>query len=380
MPLTPAEKMQRYRERLKENPEKYEEQRKKNLRRLKSKYKYKKITELTDNEKEIQRKKWREQKKKTSKDTPAPAVDVIIPIINEQRSDEIKQMRTTIKRITRGRDRYRNNLNYANSRIAYYKRLTENLRKKIQRMKSEHTKMEEHLKARNEVLEVSLKNAYKQCASYKEKDVFKTITNDEAVKENRAKSAVGQALGLKGRIRKTQKTIKVPKLQPSIVKFFLRDDITRATAGKRECRTKNKKKRQIRLLNNTLQGLYTKYKKEGGLASFTTFCKYKPFYILGPTLKNCNTCLCVKHSNINFKFNALKRAGVFNHKDMTALLESVVCDINKYECMYEKCKNCKSKSLPYNSEQYVPSEEISWLMWELVDHKYNKKSAEGPTR
>lgn len=40
MPLTAAEKMKKYRKRLKNNPEKYEEQKNKNLERIKSKYKY----------------------------------------------------------------------------------------------------------------------------------------------------------------------------------------------------------------------------------------------------------------------------------------------------------------------------------------------------
>lgn len=62
MPLTPAEKMKRYREKLKKDPEKYEQYKKKDLRRIKTKTK--KISELSEEEREQRRQKWREQKRK----------------------------------------------------------------------------------------------------------------------------------------------------------------------------------------------------------------------------------------------------------------------------------------------------------------------------
>lgn len=59
MPLTAAEEMKRYREKLKENPAKLEEVRKINLAQIKSKYK--KITELTESERDEKRKKWKKK-------------------------------------------------------------------------------------------------------------------------------------------------------------------------------------------------------------------------------------------------------------------------------------------------------------------------------
>lgn len=49
MALTPAEKMRRYRQKIKDNPEKYEEQKKKDKERIK--IKRKKISQLDDDEK-----------------------------------------------------------------------------------------------------------------------------------------------------------------------------------------------------------------------------------------------------------------------------------------------------------------------------------------
>lgn len=57
-PLSAAAKQRRYRERLKaEKPQKYEEQKIKNLERMKAKRK--KISEMNTKEKEVQRSKWR---------------------------------------------------------------------------------------------------------------------------------------------------------------------------------------------------------------------------------------------------------------------------------------------------------------------------------
>lgn len=57
---------------------------------------------------------------------------------------------------------------------------------------------------------------------------------------------------------------------------------------------------------------------------------------------------------------------------MTDLLKSLVFDIYCYDCMYSKCIDCKTKS-PNYTEEFIPTEEISWQMWEMTDHTYKKK-------
>lgn len=64
MPLTGAERTQRYRERLKQNrPDEFERQKKQNLAKVKSKKK--KVSELTLEEAEIRRERWRKEKRKS---------------------------------------------------------------------------------------------------------------------------------------------------------------------------------------------------------------------------------------------------------------------------------------------------------------------------
>ena len=63
--LTGSERAKRYREKLKQNPEKFEAQRQKQLERVKKNRK--KIADLSEKEKLRQRKMWRDQKKKQKK-------------------------------------------------------------------------------------------------------------------------------------------------------------------------------------------------------------------------------------------------------------------------------------------------------------------------
>lgn len=108
-----------------------------------------------------------------------------------------------------------------------------------------------YCKARQEVMEVALREAYTDCRKIPEKRVIKSIALKVGEKMNRKPER--NLLGLKGQVRKTN--FKSRPLNKSIVedleKFYNRDDISRSTAGKRETRTKNKRKVQIRYLVNT---------------------------------------------------------------------------------------------------------------------------------
>lgn len=72
MALTAAEKMQRYRARIKSNPKKYEEYRKKDIERFKRRRK--KISELDTTEKKSQRDQWAEQNRKQRAKKQKPTV------------------------------------------------------------------------------------------------------------------------------------------------------------------------------------------------------------------------------------------------------------------------------------------------------------------
>lgn len=288
MPLTSAEKVRRYRERLKNNPLKQEEVRKKNLERINKNAK--KISQLSESEKNERREIWRKQKSNQRKVKKEKIKDqntstVSLQNDNNTNKSEVRQ-KTQIKQL-------KNKTIILKKNIDAKRRQIEALRKKVYRLQQTER---EHIN-----LKQSIRSTYIQCKNLKEKTLIKNFLLQSNMKY---KSTV---LGLTGKIRTKLQNHRGNKNVDCIKRFFLRDDISRATSGKKECKTKNKKKKQIRYLVDTLQKLYVTYVREGGRVSFTTFTRYKPFYVLSPSVRNRNTCLCVKHSNMQFMAHALKR-------------------------------------------------------------------------
>lgn len=196
------------------------------------------------------------------------------------------------------------------------------------------------MKAREEVLESTLKATYQRCSNRKEKKTLKKLVTNSG-----NKSFISKMLGLKGKVRNKKKKLRRSGIA-EITKFYTRDDISRNTAGKKEVRTKNKEKVQIRYLLDTLQDTFKKYKAEGGRYGFTTFYVHKPFYVLSPGPSSRSTCLCVKHSNFVFLHKAMVINGLVTGSIRDSL-NQVSCDINDYDCMWNKCLKCKDKQVHY---------------------------------
>lgn len=362
MALTAAERAKRYREKLKQNPEKFEVQRQKQLARLKKNRK--KITDLTEEEKLKQRKLWRDEKKKLKLKT-----------CNKENVKPKEPLKTQTHVSNLLRRRYKTmcaNYKKALDKIQKLNRMLETSRKRYYREKLLHERKNreiEKLQARQEVLECSLKTVYKHANTQKEKRLLKNIAINQNVKASKSVMYLTRYLGLKSRIRSTKN--KLPKCIPKDIEtFYNRDDISRCTAGKHETRTRGKQKMQIRYLTDTFANLYNIYKKEGGKYSFTSFFRYKPFYILSPTVKNRDTCLCIKHSNIENIFIALKKNNILSYTNLEDVITQTTCDRKSYTCMYSKCDDCKTPVLQYKLEKM--EDDISWFKWERISHSYTK--------
>jgi len=80
--------------------------------------------------------------------------------------------------------------------------------------------------------------------------------------------------------------------------FLERDDNSRATTGKRDTLTRKKVKMQKRFLNETLYSLWRKFKNEHPQLkiSYSMLCKNRPFWIVRPTVRDRDTCLCKTHA------------------------------------------------------------------------------------
>lgn len=222
------------------------------------------------------------------------------------------------------------------------------------------------MKGREEILESTLKSTYQRCSSREEKKTLRKL-----VKKSGKKSFISKLLGLKGKVREKKKKLRRSRIA-EIEKFYTRDDVSRITAGKKEVRTKNKEKSQIRYLLDTLLETFKKYKAEGGRYGFTTFYINKPFFVLSPGLSSRSTCLCVKHSNFVFIHTAMVKNGLATG-NVRDVLNQISCDINDYDCMWNRCLKCKYKPVNYQqiSEEKL-KQNVEWLRWERQDHTYQK--------
>ncbi|CAG9782601.1 unnamed protein product [Diatraea saccharalis] len=373
MPLTGAEKTRRYREKLKnERPDEYAAQCKRNLDRLKSKKK--KNTEMSSEEAELQRKKWREEKRKHC--AKIKKIKSITKCTNEPENPIDGSDLITL-------NRFRRKCRFLLKKCRYLQQCTDKLKtqkekykKRLYRLKIKDMKEINDLnltitkmRAREEVLESTLQKTYRGTKSQNDKKILKKIVDNST-----NKTVVTKMLGLIGKAR-VQKRKRNQINVYEITQFYLRDDVSRITSGRKETRTQHKEKKQIRYLMDTLVESYKKYKDGGGRYGLTSFFNHKPFYVLSPHLNARDTCLCIKHSNLEFLHSAIRRCGALK-MGMRQVLSNVACDTKSYTCMYDKCESCKDKKLNFESSENSKTDDsniVSWLRWERQDHTYSKK-------
>ena len=132
-----------------------------------------------------------------------------------------------------------------------------------------------------------------------------------------------------------------------IVDFYNRDDVSRMTAGKKETITRNKQKRQKRLLTDTLINMHLKFKSELAKVSYSLFCRVRPFYVVPPTERDRETCTCKVHDNLQFVVDKLQNSKILPRLNVDSLCKAIVCSTEIKQCMYGECVNCKNSRLEF---------------------------------
>jgi len=104
-----------------------------------------------------------------------------------------------------------------------------------------------------------------------------------------------------------------------------RDENSRVTTGKKDTVTKKKIKRQKRFLNEPLEKLHEKFRKEYPhiQTSYSEFYKRCPFWIVKPSVKHRDTCLCKTHANLQFMADKLLHHKVINSNNIEDLIASL---------------------------------------------------------
>ena len=120
------------------------------------------------------------------------------------------------------------------------------------------------------------------------------------------------------------------KFTQRVTAFYLRDDNSKMTPGKKDSITRFKQKMQKRFLLDMMSQLHKKYLSENpfGSMSYTLFCKLHPFWVLPPTLADRDTCPYKKHANLQFQANHLLQMEVLDvaEKSTESIASALACD------------------------------------------------------
>jgi hypothetical protein len=138
-------------------------------------------------------------------------------------------------------------------------------------------------------------------------------------------------------------------LQDVVTQFYTRDDVSRATAGKKDTVTRHKTKMQKRFLLDTLTNSHLKFCSEflDYKISYSMFCRLKPFWVVTPTASDRETCLCKVHDNLQFIVDKLVGMNILQRASIERLCEAIVCNSTNKCCMYGMCSQCADRELEF---------------------------------
>jgi hypothetical protein len=215
----------------------------------------------------------------------------------------------------------------------------------------------------------NMKQRYSGTNTQEKRIVKKLIFRETVLKKYKIGSYAAKETGItETRIRQREKPYRRIKcaLKTKITAFFERDDNTRIKAGKRCTKTRQKIKKQIRLLNYSLKNLHQKFIFESkSKISYSLFAKMKPFWIIQASEKDRQTCLCKVHENPTLKVNKLYSENVLQHKDLAKLIQDITCDMKNKACMYRECSRCKDLHIKsaIGSDGINPGKIVNWKIW-----------------
>lgn len=392
--LTPAERQRRYREKRKNDPEKIAEIKRKDLERFHARKKL--VADMSEREHRHKKRIWQEENKKRREkkkmleevllNTPAPSripeTQRTTPPATPKPSEVSTRSSRGRKKVKRDRSKlYRDNIKFQ-GKIEQLEKKVRKYKKRLHRQsKNDSSNNKDEGNRQNtkkySVLSNAIKERYKTVKSRKEKRLILSLLQTRIVKESRMQiELVRDTLGVDRPLTYKSVLPKHTHLVQKIHQFFLRDDVTRATAGKKETVTHKKNKVQKRFLLDSMKNLYKAFMKEnsGLKCHYSYFTKHRPFYVKPPSVDGRDTCLCKLHANFTYVVNTLHKNKVIVQKDTNAVLESLVCSVDSVSCMKGVCLECKNLCIDYDKSNQTDIVDLrQWIRKSEVVEKAEKK-------
>ena len=153
--------------------------------------------------------------------------------------------------------------------------------------------------------------------------------------------------------------------------FYQDDENSRLMPGKKDyVAVKGRGHEQKRLLLCNLHELYVLFKEtyRDFKIGFSKFCTLRPKWCVNVGASGTHSvCVCTHHQNAILLVNAIKWK--VTHK---TLMEKLVCDVTKNECMVHRCENCPGTEalksfLDEELKDMEPEEEFYFNQWQTTD-------------
>lgn len=95
-----------------------------------------------------------------------------------------------------------------------------------------------------------------------------------------------------------------------------------------------------------MKRLHAKFLSENpemGILSYSFFCRVRPFWVVRATEKDRQTCLCIKHENLQYQADRLRDLNIIGTSNINVLADMICCDSDSKTCMYKEYPTCKEK-------------------------------------
>lgn len=203
--------------------------------------------------------------------------------------------------------------------------------------------------------------------SYNKRAIIRVMLTEKIFKQYRLRHIGGKYIGLAQQASQRKKAVMKNQCQKKYVEnFYIRDDVSRATSGKKETVTYKKCKQQKRHLLDSMLNLHKQMVNEGGIGksiSYSTFAKWRPFYVRIPKVTDRNTCVFKLHSNLQYMADKLNQKKVIQTSDILELAKEIACNTSNAQCMYNVCKDCKGNKIITDATQDILEEKVQWEEW-----------------
>ena len=414
MPLTSAEKQRRYREKLKEkDAEAQKEKERERWRRRVNDGKIKKIDDLTPRQQRLKRKEWKRGNERRRNQKIQQVNEETEPMLtptmsrqkirgrSEKRKDRsaayrrIKSLECSLAKVQREKSTlqkraWRANLK-ANETENEEPDADQTPRKRAHKMMRKSNSLVSKELVFHYALIAELKNRY-QTLKRKKQDaqvlgkLFGTaniLKKYRKIDKSREEFGFSRSVMISNRRRNMdllkyevhKENISISGDTVNAVKaFYLREDISRPTAGKKETVTRKKEKKQKHFLLESIKRTYVKFNSQHPTLplSLTSFWRLKPFWVVRPTIKNRDTCKCKIHENVGYMHSRLKLKG-FVKEVVPSFVNQICDDPLKKDCMYRECTKCMGEVALVIEEKDKEKDLLWWWQWQSVTETFQNR-------